>query len=54
MTQPQFTVVVRRLNDRFVREYPAHSSYSAKKIAQRMREKMDNGYEVTIETGGEE
>lgn len=47
--KPAWKVVVRRANGRFVREVDAYSTYNAKKIANNMRAKMDDTYEVFIE-----
>jgi len=52
MTKARFEVVLRRRNGRFVRRFPAKSSYAAKRIQDRLEDKYDNGYYVEIRPAG--
>jgi hypothetical protein len=44
-----YRVLLRRRNGRLVRIYPAASKYAAKKLADRLDEKYDNGYYTEYE-----
>jgi hypothetical protein len=47
---PTHRVVLRRENGRFVKEYPAWSRYSAKRMADWLEKHYDNKYYAEVDT----